>query len=61
MHHMSTPHTNIPRVHIITPVRVRKRNELRLRILHGGEQMPTFAAALTDDELDQIIGYLLDS
>ena len=36
-------------------------DELRLRILHGGEQMPTFAAALTDDELDQIIGYLLDS
>ena len=36
-------------------------DELRLRILHGGEQMPTFAAALTDDELDQIVGYLLDS
>lgn len=35
--------------------------ELRLRILHGGEQMPTFAAALTDDELDLIVGYLLES
>jgi mono/diheme cytochrome c family protein len=36
-------------------------DELRLRILHGGEQMPTFAAALSDAELDSIVDYLLDS
>ena len=36
------------------------KDELEVRILHGGEQMPAFAAALGDDDLDAIVGYLTE-
>ena len=36
------------------------RDQLEQKILHGGIDMPTFADALNEDDLDAIVDYLTD-